>query len=317
MQQVSRQKDAMRRFLARVPAFKGNAVPAVSSTSTAGSPRGNTELGNLLRRVTHTECAAVPAEALQKVVRSACESEDALAIVLRHVEANVAAHPLEWRRIHGALAILERLVRPGAGDQGSGSKAYDDEGLVGRVWYEAKLESKLKDLASFEHPEDRRIGTLIRRAAASAQRTAEQYFRAEQEEHRRNDSRFIPAADRSLDNSACDSSSEKHSQKQAPSTSCSSSQSSRECAEDKGFMPAPATIGRSVYGSKLETLPPYNFTRTDVPGEGPTEAKPRSCCCWRRCFPGSGATEEAPETQRSRNTSYESENDMLIHGYTK
>jgi len=185
------------------------------------------------------------------------------------------------------------------------------------VWYEAKLESKLKDLASFEHPEDRRIGTLIRRAAASAQRTAEQYFRAEQEEHRRNDSRFIPAADKSLDNSACDSSSEKHSQKQAPSTSCSSSQSSRECAEDKGLMPAPATIGRSVHGSKLETLPPYNFTRTTVPGEGPTEAKPRSCCCWRRCFPGSGATEEAPETQRSRNTSYESENDMLIHGYTK
>lgn len=93
-----------------------------------------------------------------------------MAVVLRHVEENASAPLREWRRIHGALALLERLLRPGA-VAGARSDAYGED-LVGRVWFEAKMEARLKELASFDYPEDKRVALLLRRAAAAAQAAA-------------------------------------------------------------------------------------------------------------------------------------------------
>lgn len=303
MQQVARHREAMRRFMAKVPAFNTGA-PAVSSASSVSSPRANTELGIALRRVTHTECAAVPAEDLQKVVHSACESEEALAIVLRHVEANVAAPPLEWRRIHGALAILERLVR---GRQDANAKTYDDECLVGRVWYEAKLEFKLNELTHFEHPEDRRIGHLIRRAATTARTTAEKRFQADQEDYDLNDSRFIPKPHINLGEPIDDVSSEKRSPKQVQAISISNG------AEDAVAAPVPMTIGCPMPENKLDTIHPYNFTRKELSGRA--ESPPRSCCCWWRCFRVKDDAEEVQDGRRSCDTSFGSESDLLMRDF--
>lgn len=140
-------------------------VARTSGVACAGTP-----LEVALRQVMHSECAAVPQESLAQVVRLAAESESALIFVLRRIEEGAVAPPTEWRRIHGALLLLERLMRHKGGDHLS---CRDSGPLVGRLWFEAKMETRLKVLVDFEFPQDRRVAILIRRAATSAQRVAE------------------------------------------------------------------------------------------------------------------------------------------------
>lgn len=116
----------------------------------------------------------MPLETLQEAVRLASESEDALAVVLRHIEENVSVPPQEWRRIHGSLALLARMISGGA------TNTYN-EPLIGHLWFEAKMQERLKALMLFEHPEDRRVAVLVRRAAATAQTAAERHILAEHE----------------------------------------------------------------------------------------------------------------------------------------
>ncbi|CAE8623864.1 unnamed protein product, partial [Polarella glacialis] len=77
----------------------------------------------------------------------------------------------EWRRIHGALCLLERLLRPVA----EAGAADCDEVLVGRSWFEAKMQGRLSVLEHFDYAEDPRVVKLVRRAATAARQTAERH----------------------------------------------------------------------------------------------------------------------------------------------
>lgn len=146
-------------------------VEALEKASTSlgqcsvGAPTA-TPLELALRRVTHTDCAVVPSEAIEEVVSAASETEHALALVLRHVEENACAPAKEWRRIKGSLALLEKMLRPGL----------NGEALVGRMWYEGKMEKRLKTLVSFHHEEDPRVAGLIKHAATATLRAAELFI---------------------------------------------------------------------------------------------------------------------------------------------
>jgi len=130
-----------------------------------------------LRAVTHTTTATVPREALREVERMADLNEEALATVLKHIEENVQSPPKEWRRIHGALKLLEQLLR------GSGSETKESP-LVGRMWFEVKMASRLEGFVNFAYDEDSRVAVLIRRTAASVQHAAEQTILQDQDSPR-------------------------------------------------------------------------------------------------------------------------------------
>lgn len=150
----------MRGFLARVQAAR--TPEQNSSPNTAAAVPG---LDALLQRI--TACAAIPREDLDQAANLACQSESALAILLRHIEENSAAPAREWRRIHGALALLERLIR---------ARGCEGEALVGQAWYEAKMQDRLSNLERFEFSEDSRVSQLVQRAVANAQSAAEKYL---------------------------------------------------------------------------------------------------------------------------------------------
>ncbi|CAE7805414.1 unnamed protein product [Symbiodinium sp. CCMP2456] len=57
---------------------------AASALRAKGHP--SSELEKVLRRVTHADCAAIPAEDLEAAVRWAKRSEDALAKSLKHIQ---------------------------------------------------------------------------------------------------------------------------------------------------------------------------------------------------------------------------------------
>jgi len=144
-------------------------ISRVARTSGVAFVGGPLEVA--LRQVMHSECAAIPQESLAQVVRLAAESEESLCCVLRRIEEGAMAPPTEWRKIHGALLLLERLIRhKGGGDHTS---CRDSGPLVGRLWFAAKMETRLKVLVDFEFPQDKRVAILIRRAATSAQSAAE------------------------------------------------------------------------------------------------------------------------------------------------
>lgn len=120
---------------------------------------GDTVLDLALRSVTHSESAAVPKEALAEALRLAKENEESVATALRHVVNNVSAPAKEWRRINGALQLLEQLLRPSGG-----------EALVGQIWFECKIQPRLKELKTFNYDEDRRVSTLVQRSATNVER---------------------------------------------------------------------------------------------------------------------------------------------------
>lgn len=133
----------------------------VASKAARGQDAGaDTALGKALRSITHTSSAAVPKEALAEALRLAIDNEENLAQVLRHVEDNVAASPKEWRRIHGGLQLLDQLLRPTRG-----------EVLVGNIWFECKILSRLQDLKTFTFAEDRRVTSLVQRAAVNVEKS--------------------------------------------------------------------------------------------------------------------------------------------------
>mmetsp|Transcript_35642 Transcript_35642/g.83383 ORF Transcript_35642/g.83383 Transcript_35642/m.83383 type:complete len:356 (+) Transcript_35642:74-1141(+) len=132
-----------------------------------------------LQQVTGSQCAAVPREALQEAARLAAESEEALAVALRHIEENLVLPPADWRRIHGALVLLERLLSSGEGD------SLECGSPIGSVWYQAKVEDRLEVLESFSHPEDSRVAMLVRRAATAVKVAAKKHFSEEEESESR------------------------------------------------------------------------------------------------------------------------------------
>lgn len=127
----------------------------------AAARRETSQLDLALRRVTHTDCAAIPAEDVQNALQLILESEDSLAKALRHIQENVVAPAEDWRRINGALALFEALA-----------SSKEGAALVGRSWYEVKMEARLKELQNFSHDSDPRVATLIHRAALGASRAA-------------------------------------------------------------------------------------------------------------------------------------------------
>lgn len=159
--------------------------------------RASNPLDAALQRVTHTDCAAVPPEAIEEAISLASESEDALTVVLRHVEDNVSAPDKEWRRINGALSLLEKMLKPGL----------NGDCLVGRIWYESRMEERLNSLAGFQH-DDPRIAGLIKRTASAAIRAADEHIPKESD------------AEYGVGRAACDSESEK---------ACTGGHDEREC----------------------------------------------------------------------------------------
>lgn len=189
-------RQPMRGFIGRVrdvaAAATSRSAAATLREAAAGacSAVGDSELEAALRRVTHSDCAAVPSEALHAVINLASESEEALAVVLRHVEEHATAPKAEWRRIHGALALLERLLRtrPDPAHGWSGP-------LVGRIWYEAKMQDRIQALTCFEYVEDNRVALLIRRVATSVRTAAEEAHSLADDQENPLDQERSPAAD--------------------------------------------------------------------------------------------------------------------------
>mmetsp|Transcript_39066 Transcript_39066/g.125605 ORF Transcript_39066/g.125605 Transcript_39066/m.125605 type:complete len:324 (-) Transcript_39066:146-1117(-) len=138
-----------------LPAFAACAV-GISSQA---------RLNAALRKVTHSDCAAVPREDLQEVLKIVAGSEDALATTLHHIEESSAAPPQDWRRIHGALQLLEGMLR---------RRDPVDDALVGRVWFEVKMQNRLEALTSFEYADDRRVSMVVRRSATTVLNAARQ-----------------------------------------------------------------------------------------------------------------------------------------------
>lgn len=159
---------------AHAGAGAGGGVRGAVASSVPCGGAGEASLDAALRRVTYSDCAAVPAADLREATRLAAETEEALAVALRHVLENVSAPLQEWRRIHGALQLLEQLLRRGASSGG-------DEVLVGRIWFEAKMQRRLEELSSFENPEDKRVALLVRRTAAAVQSAAKRSFQRQAE----------------------------------------------------------------------------------------------------------------------------------------
>lgn len=141
----------------------GGLVGKLKGDLLADSAAGSSPLDIALRNVTHTNSAAVPRGAIEEAVRLASEDEESLALALVHVENNVNAAAKDWRRINGALALLESMLRPGL----------NGECLVGCMWYEAKMAERLKTLSNFHYEEDTRVQGLIQRTATAAMRAAE------------------------------------------------------------------------------------------------------------------------------------------------
>lgn len=145
-----------------IPVAEGHAVGSGSGVYTACGV-GDATLQAALRSVTHTNTATVSREALREVERLADVNEDALAAVLKHIEENAREPPKEWRKIHGALKLLEQFL------QGSEK----DSSLIGRVWFEVKMLPHLNEFENFSYEADERVQLLIRRTAASVRHAAE------------------------------------------------------------------------------------------------------------------------------------------------
>lgn len=137
-----------------------------SGSGTDGVLRGVKDpvLVAALQRVTHTNSAVVSADALDAVLKMALKSEESLAVVLKHIEECVITGPQEWRKIHGALKLLDLLLR---------EAEKMEEPLVGRLWFETKVQIRLNSLVNFEFAEDSRVALVVRRAALNARTAAE------------------------------------------------------------------------------------------------------------------------------------------------
>ncbi|CAK9049879.1 unnamed protein product [Durusdinium trenchii] len=223
------------RLLARAREVASRVQVAVPSRA----PQSELEVA--LRRVTHSDCAAIPPEDLKLAINLIVQSEDALAKALRHIQVNVAAPPNEWRRVNGALALFEALAARG-------------NGLVGRSWYEVKMEARLKELQNFCHDEDPRVATLIHRAAQGAIRAAD----------------ALHWSDGVLD----DEDPEVHRESEL--------HSAPECT-GQGSNVKPSVIGKcddAKSGSTTPHTPRTPTTPTDMPKEA-TYVR-CCCCCWRR-----------------------------------
>eukprot|EP00439_Symbiodinium_sp_Y106_P038899 s4308_g4.t1 len=74
--------------LAMRAALAERARRAASGAASALRAKGHpaSELEKVLRRVTHADCAAIPAEDLEAAVRWAKRSEEALAKSLKHIQ---------------------------------------------------------------------------------------------------------------------------------------------------------------------------------------------------------------------------------------
>jgi len=152
-------KAAPRRFMR---GFLGR----ITQSSQPGLSCGDGPIGQLLRPITHGATVAAP-EAVAEVTRLALQNEEDLAVALRHVEENVVATPAEWRRVHGSLQLLQSFLQP------ESAGADDNDPLIGRIWFETKIQDRLVTLSDFDYGEDSRVSSLIRRLASNCRRLAE------------------------------------------------------------------------------------------------------------------------------------------------
>eukprot|EP00746_Dinoflagellata_sp_MGD_P014412 gnl/MRDRNA2_/MRDRNA2_131566_c0_seq1.p1 gnl/MRDRNA2_/MRDRNA2_131566_c0~~gnl/MRDRNA2_/MRDRNA2_131566_c0_seq1.p1 ORF type:complete len:391 (+),score=88.42 gnl/MRDRNA2_/MRDRNA2_131566_c0_seq1:161-1333(+) len=122
-------------------------------------------LGAALRKLLNTESAAVPREVLEDLCgRAAEDPEGAGARVGKHIESHLKANSLQWRRIHGALALLDHAVRICPAD----IEALEKWGIK-----LPELRTELRDLKSFDRDKDERVCKLVQNKATVVDRELE------------------------------------------------------------------------------------------------------------------------------------------------
>lgn len=133
-----------------------------------------------LRKVTHTDTAAVPQQHIWEAYQLAIESEATVVRALRHIEENIEAPASEWRRLHGTLLLLDCMLRPPPQDRaGPGLKCGKP---VGRLWYEAKASKHVRRLCSFAHAKDSRVSSLIQHSARNVKDAADKHLSDDEDE---------------------------------------------------------------------------------------------------------------------------------------
>lgn len=155
----------MKGFLLRARENVEAATARIPSGADVGSRR---RLHQVLQRLQRAQFAPAR-EDLADACALAAESEEARSVVLKEVEDCLHAAPKEWRRIYGALVLLEQLLRHG-GERGQDGAGISDS-LVSREWLE-RQRTRIDLMASFDYPEDKRVASLIRNGARQAGRAA-------------------------------------------------------------------------------------------------------------------------------------------------
>lgn len=121
-------------------------------------------LGIALRKLLNSESAAVPDDVLEELCRRAREDkEGAGSRVSKHVEENLRVDFSKWRRIHGALALIEKALRNNPDVDVLGDWGMDVAGL----------RCRLRELMQFQHGEDERICKLLRNKATAVDKELE------------------------------------------------------------------------------------------------------------------------------------------------
>lgn len=122
-------------------------------------------LGAALRQLLNTESAAVPKEVLEDLCRRATEDQEgAGGRVAKHIESHLKASSSQWRRIHGALVLLDHALRIRPAD----IEAIGKWGLK-----LPELRTELKGLKNFDKDKDKRACKLVQNKASAVDRELE------------------------------------------------------------------------------------------------------------------------------------------------
>lgn len=122
-------------------------------------------LGAALRQLLNTESAAVPKEVLEDLCRRASEDQEgAGGRVARHIESHLKASSSQWRRIHGALALLDHALRICPADV----EALGKWGLN-----LVELRTELRGLMTFDKDKDLRACKLVQKKATAVDKELE------------------------------------------------------------------------------------------------------------------------------------------------
>lgn len=231
------------------------------------------ELERALSIVTNSSNASVSQEALGTASDLARQSDGAVALTLRHLEDGLSLPPADWRRVHGTLHLLTRLLRP-VESQGPCCNP------VGSIWFEAKARQRLKELTQFEYSEDQRVAVIIRRAAGNALEMAARHLKDGAEDEISTIPDSVDGRPRSFTPSDCSDTSESHSfdgetVAQPILRESDKSQCSRPAHSEvpQARNAATTTIGRQTPAFDLARRPSGRLVRADEREESQEEVE--------------------------------------------